>query len=74
MQPFHGFFNLNFYKIYFSGAVLGPGCCTGFSPAAASGGRSPVAVHSFLAPWHVGIFPDQGSNLSPALAGGFFTT
>ena len=29
------FFNLNFYKIYFSGAVLGLGCCTGFSPGAA---------------------------------------
>ena len=47
MKPFHVFFfffNLNFYKIYFSGAVLGLGCCTGFSPAAASGGRSPAAV------------------------------
>ena len=36
---------------------------------------SVVVVHGHRCPAACGIFPDQGSNpVSPALAGGFFTT
>ena len=33
-----------------------------------------VVAHRLICSAACGIFPDQGSNLCPALAGGFFTT
>ena len=50
--------------------------CSGFSCGARALGRSAsVAVgHRLSCSAACGIFPDQGSNLSPALAGRFFTT
>lgn len=46
----------------------------GAQASVVAGMGSVIAAHGLVAPQHMGIFPDQGSNLSPALACRFLTT